>query len=122
MFNIKTFVIVFILLLIVDLIWVSLIAGPKYKQSIPRIQNTPLVVNMKYGILVYLIMSLLILLCIEKKFNYKELFIVGFSSYFIYDFTNAAIFTNWDTLFGVFDSLWGGVLFSVVGSIATLSK
>ena len=115
--QVKLFFVVLILLLIIDTFWLGFFAGPKYKKSIPEIQGEPMVADMKMASLVYIMMSVLLILCINKKFTTKELFIVGFSSYFIYDFTNAAVFKKWDKLFGLFDSIWGGILFSLVGYI-----
>jgi uncharacterized membrane protein len=113
----KLFFVVLILFLIIDSIWLGLFAGPRYKKSIPEIQGEPMVINLKMAFLVYIVMTILLSLCIYKKFTPKELFIVGFSSYFIYDFTNASIFKKWDKTFGLFDSIWGGILFSVVGYV-----
>ena len=120
MFNleqVKLFFVILVLLLIIDTFWIKFFAGPKYKKSIPEIQGEPMVIDMKMGVLVYIMMSILLILCINKNFTITELFIVGFSSYFIYDFTNATVFKKWDKLFGLFDSIWGGVLFSLVGYI-----
>jgi uncharacterized membrane protein len=62
-------------------------------------------------------MAVLLVLCLNKQFTNKELFLVGFCTYAIYDFTNATIFKKWDKIFGLFDSIWGGILFAVVGMI-----
>ena len=115
--QVKKFFVVLILLLIIDSIWVGLFAAPKYRKSILEIQGEPLVVNMKMAVLVYFAMTLLLMLCLSKNFTTQETFLVGFLSYFIYDFTNASIFKKWDKLFGLFDSIWGGILFAIVGYI-----
>jgi uncharacterized membrane protein len=116
---IKKFVVILILFLVIDMVWLKLVAGPKYKISIREIQGEDMKANMYMAIIVYLVMTVLLLLCLNKQFSTKELFIVGFCSYAIYDFTNAAVFKKWDKLFGLFDSIWGGLLFAVVGMITT---
>jgi uncharacterized membrane protein len=114
----KKFFAVLILFLIVDLVWLKFFAGPKYVKSIKEIQGgEEMKPNMYMGIVVYLVMTVLLVLCLNKQFTTGELFIVGFCTYAVYDFTNAAIFKKWDKLFGLFDSLWGGILFAVVGMI-----
>jgi uncharacterized membrane protein len=115
--QVKKFFVILILFLIIDTVWLKFVAGPKYTKSIAEIQGEPMVPNFKMAILVYFAMTILLLLCVNKNFNTKELFLVGFTSYFIYDFTNASVFKKWDKLFGLYDSLWGGFLFAVVGYI-----
>ena len=115
--QVKQFLVILILFLIIDSLWLGFVAGPKYKKSILEIQGEPLVPNMKMAILVYFAMTFLLMLCLSKNFTTQETFLVGFLSYFIYDFTNAAVFKKWDKLFGLFDSIWGGILFAIVGFI-----
>jgi uncharacterized membrane protein len=116
--QVKKFVVILILFLIIDSLWLGLFAGPKYRKSILEIQGEPMVPDMKMAILVYFAMTFLLMLCLSKNFTTQETFLVGFLSYFIYDFTNAAVFKKWDKLFGLFDSIWGGILFAIVGFIA----
>ena len=46
-----------------------------------------------------------------------EAFLLGLCVYAVYDFTNYATFAKYRLEFGVLDSLWGGVLFSIVYQI-----
>ncbi len=115
--QVKKFFVILILFLIIDSVWLNFVAGPKYTKSIAEIQGEPMDPNMKMAILVYFAMTILLLLCVNKNFTTQETFLVGFLSYFIYDFTNASVFKKWDKLFGLFDSIWGGLLFAVVGYI-----
>ena len=111
------FVFIIILLLVVDTIWLKFVAGPKYRTMIKDIQGQDLIPNYKMALVTYLAMALLLFLFITKNFTSVELFLGGFLSYAIYDFTNATIFTKWDKMFGLYDSIWGGILFCVVGNI-----
>jgi len=115
--QVKKFVVILFLFLIIDSLWLGFFAAPKYRKLILEIQGEPMVADMKMAILVYFAMTFLLMLCLSKNFTTQETFLVGFLSYFIYDFTNASIFKKWDKLFGLFDSIWGGILFSLVGFI-----
>ena len=39
---------------------------------------------------------------------------IGFATYAVYDFTNYATLTNYNLQFAIADTIWGGVLFTVV--------
>jgi uncharacterized membrane protein len=43
-----------------------------------------------------------------------EAFLLGLCVYAVYDFTNLATLANYDWRFAVADSLWGGILFTIV--------
>lgn len=46
-----------------------------------------------------------------------DAFLLGLCVYAVYDFTNYAIFDKYDLTVGIADTLWGGVLFTIVFSI-----
>ena len=43
-----------------------------------------------------------------------DAFVLGVTTYAIYDFTNYALFNNYPLDVGLMDTLWGGVLYSLV--------
>lgn len=43
-----------------------------------------------------------------------DAFVLGATSYAIYDFTNYALFNSYPLDVGIMDTLWGGVLYSIV--------
>ena len=47
-----------------------------------------------------------------------QAFLVGLSTYAVYDFTNYATLTNYELKFAIADSIWGGILFSLVRQVA----
>jgi uncharacterized membrane protein len=106
--NIKTFIKIFILLILVDLIWLKLIAEKKYKVMIKDIQGEDIKVKMLPALAVYILMALLLVL-----FGSTDIrnFILGFCTYGVYDMTNLTILNKFDTTFAVLDMIWGGVLF-----------
>ena len=48
----------------------------------------------------------------------KRAGILGFIIYSVFDFTNLAIFTNYEVMLAVLDSVWGGILFSLTTFIS----
>jgi len=46
--------------------------------------------------------------------NVTDAFVLGATSYAIYDFTNYALFNDYPIGVGLMDTLWGGVLYSLV--------
>ena len=46
--------------------------------------------------------------------NVTDAFVLGATSYAIYDLTNYALFDNYPLNVGLMDTLWGGVLYSLV--------
>lgn len=65
------------------------------------------------AIIVYLALAWLI--AVPK--SAKEAFLLGLSTYAVYDFTNLATLVNYDVRFAIADSLWGGFLFTFVWHI-----
>ena len=98
-----------VLLLLADLPWL-MVSGPYVSSMIQRIQGSPL--NLAYlpAAVVYVAMAYLVL---QTK-TPLEAFYVGAATYAVYDFTNLATLKNYDFSFAVVDTLWGGILFSIV--------
>ena len=115
--NIEKFIVIVVLLVIIDTLWLSTFVKRKYIPMIRDIQGSEMKTNYKYAVACYVIIALLVLMLINKNFNYKEMFLVGFFTYGIYDLTNASIFDKWDALFGLADMTWGGILFTSVSYI-----
>ena len=109
--------IILILVLILDFCYLSLIKNTMLK-TIKRIQNKPLKINWLYLILCYLVVSFVIYyFVIKERKSILYSFILGFCIYAIYETTNMTIFTNWNKSIVYIDTLWGGVLFSLVNYI-----
>ena len=63
---------------------------------------------------VYLALAFLVL----QAQSTAQAFFIGLCTYAVYDFTNYTTLKNYDLSFAVADSVWGGVLFTLVRSIA----
>ena len=112
--NIINIIISSIILIILDLFYLTFIGGPIFKKTIMKIQKEPITINYMGVIITYL----LIIILINKFIIYEnktpvEAFILGFCVYGIFDFTNIAIFKNYDYFSGIIDMFWGGILFFI---------
>jgi uncharacterized membrane protein len=97
------------LLFFVDLFWLGT-AGRWAIDMTEKIQKEP--VQMRYGAGAIVYFALAYILSYAK--NVSQAFMLGLSSYAVYDFTSYAILKLYDWRLAVADSLWGGVLFSLV--------
>ena len=110
---IKNILLIFIILLLIDLIWLYLIKD-KYAKQILKIQNQELVVNYYSALFVYVLLAIgLYYLSLNKtdimtKVKISALF--GLITYGVYDFTNGAIFKDWDFKLAIMDTMWGSIL------------
>lgn len=84
-------------------------AGIYARKMMERIQGAPVQMRYVSGAIVYLFLAYMLL---ETKSN-KQAFLYGVSIYAVYDFTNHALFDQYDWKFAIVDSLWGGVLFVI---------
>jgi uncharacterized membrane protein len=106
--NIFNYLLIAIILVLIDLPW--LILGSKYSKSmVESIQKSPLQLRILPSIVVYLALSYLVTL----PKNNTNAFLLGLSTYAVYDFTNYATLNNYSPRFAVMDSLWGGILFVI---------
>jgi uncharacterized membrane protein len=83
--------------------------------AVKTVQKTDLQLNLLYGSLCYIILTFtLYYFIIKDKRPVYDAFLLGFCIYAIYETTTKAIFTNWNQLLVLIDSLWGGILFSII--------
>jgi uncharacterized membrane protein len=79
-----------------------------------EIQKEPVVLKMTGVLISYIALFYLAYKILPVVPNITEAFLVGFCIYAVYDGTNYATFKNWDTKIAIVDSLWGGILFSIL--------
>jgi len=110
---IKNVLLILIILLLIDVIWLYLIKD-KYSQQIVKIQNQEVVINYYSALFVYVLLAIgLYYLSLNKtdimtKVKISALF--GLITYGVYDFTNGAIFKDWDFKLAIMDTIWGSIL------------
>ena len=103
----------FIILVIIDLLYLKIIGYPLFSKVIKKITNED--INFNYiGLLSYFfIVYGLNYFIIKNKKSVLDAFILGLVIYGTYDFTNIGIFKNYDIYIGLIDTLWGGLLLSI---------
>ena len=87
-------------------------------KMISMIQKNPVKINFIYFILCYLFLTfVLYYFIIRENKSPMDAFLLGLSTYAIYELTSASLFTNWKLWVVLLDSLWGGILFFLVTTI-----
>ena len=106
--------VIFLSLLALDLIYFFFVQANMIKM-ISSIQQTPMKINLSYFVLCYLFLTFAIYYFIIKERKPTiDAFLLGLTVYAIYELTNASIFTKWKNWVILVDSIWGGILFSLV--------
>lgn len=93
------------ILFLVDLFWLST-AGIYFRHMVAVIQGRPMELRVIGAIAVYFFLAYMLL----QTTSYKQAFIYGVCIYGVFDFTNYAVFSDYDWKLGVADTLWGGIL------------
>lgn len=113
--NIKDFVLIFVLFIVIDMFWLKFYMKDVYEKLIKNIQGTEMKIRIYSALFVYVCMTILLLKF--RNNNIVDMFLLGLLTYGIYDFTNYAIFTKFDFKTALVDMLWGGVLFALVAKL-----
>jgi uncharacterized membrane protein len=110
----KIIIIIMISTLVLDFIYFYLFKNVLLN-AVKSVQKSPLQINIFYGLLCYLVLTfVLYYFIIKDKKPIYDAFLLGFSIYAVYETTTAAIFKNWNSWLVIMDSLWGGILFSLI--------
>jgi len=111
------YLVILILVLLLDSSYLSLIKSTMLK-VIKNVQNKPLKINWTYLILCYLLVYFTIYyFVIKERKSILYSFILGFCINGIYETTNMTILQNWNQNIVIIDTIWGGLLFSLVNYI-----
>ena len=106
------FLLIILLFVAVDSIW--LISGSSLSSKMVQdIQGSPITIRFIPAVIVYVALAYLV--SIPK--TSKEAFLLGLSTYAIYDFTNYAILKKYSLQFALMDTVWGGILMTTVWNI-----
>jgi uncharacterized membrane protein len=105
-----------LLFVICDIPWLYL-SSSNAQQMIKTIQGgLPIRMRWEGTPPVYLALAFLV----QQAHSTADAFFIGLSTYAVYDFTNYATLAKYDLSFAIADSVWGGVLFSIVREVAIL--
>jgi len=100
-------------ILVLDYFFLFLISG-RVSKIISRIQGSKMIVDKMYASIVYLFLFLQLYYFIWlKKGTLVEAFLLGSTSYGIYEFTNMSFLKHWDYTLALIDTLWGGILYTL---------
>ena len=115
-----------IIMSILDYIYLNSTSTIFFK-LVNKIQNSPLKLRIFPTIMVYILIFLMWVVFIynqKEKFTFKtnifRAFVLGLCTYGIYDFTNIAIFKDWPLKVVLMDTIWGGVLYSLITLFSTI--
>lgn len=98
-------------LVAIDFAYLSVIKG-YYTRQIMAVQGSPLRINMFGAVVTYVFLIFgLNYFIIRPGRSAQDAFLLGLVVYGVYDFTSLALFSKWQLLTSVIDTLWGGTLF-----------
>ena len=110
-----------IVLLVLDILWVTLYMNKAYKKQVKDIQGTEMKGRVYLGAIAYVLMvvglNLFVLPNIRKghelidSLKYGATF--GLVVYGIYDMTAGAVFKDWDLKLATVDIIWGSFVFFI---------
>ncbi len=100
------------LIFLIDLPWLTSVSTWA-NTMIRSIQGSDMKFKLWPAAVVYLALGYLATL----PTSYTEAFLQGSAVYAVYDFTNLAMIEKYQTAFAIADSIWGGVLFTILFGI-----
>jgi uncharacterized membrane protein len=120
--EIYKFIIVYILLIIFDAIYFMFVKN-LFDVQIRAVQGSSIKLDILAFLLCYIFIAFaLYYFSIRENKSILHAFLLGISIYAIYELTNKAILSKWKWSTVLLDTLWGGILFSIVAKVLTLSK
>jgi len=103
-----------VVLVVVDMGFLYLM-GPYFGKMVKSIQGSDMVLNTLFAFVTYVILVLQIYyFIISKNSSYMDAFILGSTTYAVFDFTNLSVFKNYKLNIALVDSIWGGILYALV--------
>jgi uncharacterized membrane protein len=112
--TIYRFALAFVLLLLVDSVYLGIIGGPAIRMF-EKIQGSRVAFNYAAAAIVYAALAYLVTL--PAAGTVAGAAALGAATYAVYDFTNLAIFNNYTAKFALMDTAWGGALFAIVSTL-----
>lgn len=127
--HIRQLIFVFISLILLDFAWIKLNSS-LYIKMFSSIQNKSISLRPLQLVLVYIFIIIIFSLYIipeinenTKEFSVKYLMragILGICIYGIYNFTNFTIFDKYNWNIAIIDTIWGGILFTIIAYLVKL--
>lgn len=122
--HIYNVLIIALIMALVDIFYLSSMAS-FFNKLLINIQGTPIKLDMFATIIVYICLVFqLYYFVLKNEVQYKtkqglilDAFLIGLTTYGVYEYTNKAIFKKWTYEATIYDTIWGGVLFSLTSVI-----
>lgn len=116
--------IISIIMTFIDFFYLSSMSS-FFNNLLIKIQGSPISLELFSTFLVYIALVFqLYYFVLKNKNNYKSIrqiiidsFLIGLTTYAVYEYTNKAIFKKWTYEATIYDTLWGGILFSLTSFI-----
>jgi uncharacterized membrane protein len=116
--HLKPFFLLAIIVLVIDLLWINYIVGDMWKKNVETVQKSPMEIRKQYALLSYVLIIFGIYYFVQMNMTKETYvrdslikgFIYGFILYGVFDFTNLAIFKEFDLKTAMIDMAWGGAL------------
>jgi uncharacterized membrane protein len=116
------FLIAAVLVVVIDSLYLNSIKGYFGKQ-ISSVQKSPMKLDMTATVLAYVFIVFGInYFIIRKRASVTDAFLLGLVIYGIYEFTNKALFSKWTYTTVAIDTIWGGILFSLVTYLTYMAE
>ena len=115
----KQIILIALCLAVLDGIFLSFF-GPFFGKMVKKIQGSDIKLNIISTLVTYCVMVFQIYyFVIKPKISLTDSFLLGFTTYAIFDLTNFSIFKNYDWKIAAIDSIWGGTLYTLTNYIVT---
>lgn len=103
-----------ILVVAVDSFYLKMVKG-HWENQVKSVQKSAMQINLTGAALSYIfIIFALNYFILRKNASVGDAFLLGLAIYGIFEFTNMAIFKEWQLYTVITDTLWGGALFAIV--------
>jgi uncharacterized membrane protein len=122
MFSMKIFLTILLILLAVDSVYLFLTKSI-FGEVVAKIQRTAIQFRLEGAVVVYLLLALGFYYFIVKPGRSPwEAALLGLIIYGTFDFTNYAMFKNYDLMTAMMDTVWGSLLFLITAFIFDLTR
>jgi uncharacterized membrane protein len=113
MFSTTTFLTILFIILAVDSVYLFLTKSI-FGEVVAKIQRTAMQLRLEGAVIVYLLLALGFYYFIVKPGRSAwEAGLLGLIIYGTFDFTNYAMFKNYDLMTAIMDTVWGSILFAL---------
>jgi len=122
MFSMKIFLTILLILLVVDSVYLFLTKSI-FGEVVAKIQRTAIQFRLEGAVVVYLLLAFgLYYFIIKPGCSPWEAALLGLVIYGTFDFTNYAMFKNYDLMTAMMDTVWGALLFFITTFIYDLTR